>query len=272
MQVVERWILARLRDRTFFSLADLNDAIASLLDDLNAKPFQKRPGSRRSLFEELDRPALRPLPRERYVYADWKRVRAHIDYHVTIDQHHYSVPHQLVKEVLDARITSATIEILHQGKRVASHARSDRQGAHTTVREHMPSAHQAHAGMTREQLIAWAGRVGPSASTFVEAVIAARGHPQQAYRSCMGVLRLGKTYGNGRLEAACARAVTLGAFSFKSIEAILKNGLDQQPLDAPSASGMLKRRHENIRGSDYYATITTPPMATTARSDDESRN
>ncbi len=272
VQVVERWILARLRNRTFFSLAELNDAITALLDDLNAKPFQKRPGSRRSLFEELDRPALRPLPRERYVYADWKRVRAHIDYHVTIDAHHYSVPYQLVKEVLDARITSGTIEVFSKGKRVASHARSHRKGGHTTVREHMPSAHQAHAGMTSEQLLAWAGRVGPNASTFVDAVIAARTHPQQAYRSCMGVLRLGKTYGNGRLEAACARAVTLGAYSFKSIEAILKNGLDRQPLDAPNASGTLRRRHENVRGSDYYATITTPPTATTARSDDESRN
>ena len=266
VQVVERWILARLRNRTFFSLAELNDAIKALLVDLNAKPFQKRPGSRRSLFEELDRPALRPLPRERFVYADWKRVRAHIDYHVTIDAHHYSVPYQLVKEVLDARITGATIEILHQGKRVASHARSHREGAHTTVREHMPPSHQAHAGMTSEQLLAWAGRVGPSASTFVEAVIAARAHPQQAYRSCMGVLRLGKSYGNARLEAACERAVTLGAYSFKSIEAILKNGLDRQTLDAPSASGTLKRHHENVRGGAYYASVTTP------RSDDESRN
>jgi transposase len=266
VQVVERWILARLRDRAFFSLAELNDAIRALLDDLNAKPFQKRPGSRRSLFEELDRPALRPLPRERFVYADWKRVRAHIDYHVTIDAHHYSVPHQLVKEVLDARITSATIEILHRGKRVASHARSHRKGAHTTVREHMPLSHQAHAGMTSEHLLAWAHRVGPAASTFVEAVIAARAHPQQAYRSCMGVLRLGRTYGDHRLEAACRRAVKLGAYSFKSIEAILRNGLDRQPLDTPSASGTLKRRHENVRGGSYYASITTP------RSDDESRN
>lgn len=266
VQVVERWILARLRGRTFFTLAELNDAITALLDDLNAKPFQKRPGSRRSLFEELDRPALRPLPRERYVFADWKRVRAHIDYHVTIDAHHYSVPHHLAKEVLDARITSATIEIMHRGKRVASHARSHRKGAHTTVREHMPPSHRAHAGMTGEQLLAWALRVGPSASAFVDAVIAARAHPQQAYRSCMGVLRLGKSYGDHRLEAACNRAVTLGAFSFKSIEAILKNGLDQQPLDTPSASSTLKRHHENIRGGSYYASVTTP------RTDDESRN
>jgi transposase len=273
VQVVERSILARLRDRTFFSLAELNDAIAALLDDLNAKPFQKRPGSRRSLFEELDRPALRPLPRERYVYADWKRVRAHIDYHVTIDAHHYSVPHQLAKEELDARITSGTIEVFSKGRRVASHARSDRKGAHTTVREHMPSADQAHAGMTHEQLLAWAHRVGPSASTFVEAVIAAREHPQQAYRSCMGVLRLGRTHGNHRLEAACGRAVTLGAFSFKSIEAILKNGLDRQPLDTPSANSTLKRHHENVRGGAYYTTTTAPStMATPPRRDDESRN
>ncbi len=269
VQVVERWILARLRNRTFFTLVGLNDAMRELLVELNERPFQKRPGSRRSLYLELDRPALQPLPRERFVFANWKRVRVHIDYHVTIERHHYSVPYQLVKQELDARITITTVEILHKGKRVASHARSHRQGGHTTVREHMPPAHQAHAGMTEEQLLARAGRVGPAAATFVSGVIAARAHPQQAFRSCLGVMRLGKTYGPDRLEAACARAVTLGSYSYTSIDAILKKGLDQRPLERPAAASTLKTRHENIRGGDYYTTATATTTPTPTHADDD---
>jgi transposase len=267
VQVVERWILASLRNQTFFTLVSVNDAIAELLVGLNERPFQKRPGSRRSLYLELDRPALRPLPRERFVFASWKRVRAHIDYHVTIDQHHYSVPYQLVKQELDARITMSTIEVLHKGKRVASHARSHRKGGHTTVREHMPPAHQEHAGMTEKQLLARADRVGPAAATFMEAVIAARAHPQQAFRSCLGVLRLGDKYGSGRLEAACTRAVTLGAYSYTSIDAILKKGLDQRPLERADAASTPKTRHENVRGGSYYASDTTTTTPTSHADD-----
>ena len=253
VQVVERWILARLRHRTFFSLAELNDAIWELLVEFNARPFQKRPGSRRSLFEELDRPVLKPLPRDRYVYALWKTVRPHVDYHVTLDGHHYSVPHQLAKKRLDARLTAVTVEIFHKGTRVASHPRSPRKGGHTTVREHMPPAHQEQVGTTRESLLAWADRIGPSTASFVDGVIASRAHPQQAFRSCLGVLRLGKRYGEDRLEAACARAVQLGSFSFKSIDAILKNRLDERPLEAQQPALLPKTSHENVRGGSYYA-------------------
>ena len=253
VQVAERWILARLRDRAFFSLVEANDAIRTLLSEFNERPFQKRPGSRRSHFLEFDQPALRPLPRERYVFAIWKKVRPHLDYHVTIDEHHYSVPHALVGEQLDARASSSTIEVYHRSKRVASHARSSRKGGFTTVREHMPPAHQAHAGMSSEQLLKRAERVGPHAKAFVHGIIGLRAHPEQAYRSCLGVLRLGKTYGNERLEAACGRAVKLGSYAFKSIEAILKNGLDQQPLDTPAADPLPKTPHENVRGGAYYA-------------------
>lgn len=265
VQVVNRWILAKLRNRTFFRLAEVNDAIWTLLKDLNDRPFQKRPGSRRSLFEELDRPALRPLPAVRYVYALWKRVRPHVDYHVTLDQHHYSVPHQLVGKQLDARVTATTIEMFHQSKRIASHTRSFRKGGHTTIREHMPPTHQAQAGMTKEKLLAWAGRIGPSTVSFVDGVIASRAHPQQAYRSCLGVLRLGKRYGEDRLEAACGRAVTLRSFAFKSVDAILKNRLDEQSLEAPQPAVLPKVRHDNVRGGSYYA--ATP----VARDEDDAR-
>lgn len=253
VQVAERWILARLRNRTFFSLTELNDAIAGLLLEFNERPFQKRPGSRKSLFEELDRPALNSLPAERYVFARWLKVRPHLDYHVSFEQHHYSVPHQLAKQQLDARVTAATIEVFHQNKRVASHARSSRRGGHTTIREHMPPAHQAQAGMTKEKLLAQAAKIGPAASAFMAGVIAERAHEQQAFRSCLGVLRLGKKHGNERLEAACARAVRLGSYAFKSIDAILKNNLDQQPLPASEPKATPKVAHVSVRGADYYA-------------------
>lgn len=252
VQVAERWILARLRNRTFFSLQELNDAIWGLLNEFNAKAFQKRPGSRLSNFGELDKPALKPLPAERYVFARWAKVRAHMDYHVSIDKHHYSVPHQLAKIQLDARITAATIELFHKGTRVASHAKSSRKGGHTTIKEHMPPAHQAQAGMTREKLLAQAERIGPAATKFVAEVIDRRAHEQQAFRSILGVLRLGKQYGDERLEAACSRAVKLGSFAFKSIEAILKNNLDQRALEAPAPAALPKAPHVNVRGADYY--------------------
>jgi transposase len=254
VQVAERWILARLRDRTLVGLSDANDAIWALLTELNERPFQKRPGSRRSLFLELDQPALRPLPRQRYVFATWKQVRPHVDYHVTIDQHHYSVPYQLVGEQLDARISSSTIEIYHRSKRVASHARSHRKGGFTTVREHMPPAHQAQLGMNSEQLLRRAERIGPHAKALVHGIIRTRAHPEQAYRSCLGVLRLGATHGNERREAASHRAVQLGSYAYKSVDAILKHGLDQQPLDTQTPAALPKTRHENVRGGAYYAT------------------
>ncbi|MEX2535182.1 MAG: IS21 family transposase [Trueperaceae bacterium] len=266
VQVVERWVLAKLRNRTFFSLTEANDAIWTLLEELNDRPFQKRPGSRRSLFEELDRPAFKPLPAVRYVYALWKTVRPHVDYHVTIEKHHYSVPHQLVGKQLDARLTSTTIEVFHKNKRIASHARSFRKGQHTTVKEHMPQAHQEHAGMNEEKLLAWASRIGPSTAAFVEGVIASRAHPQQAFRSCLGVLRLDKKYGNDRLEAACGRAVKLGSYAFKSIDAILKKRLDEQPLETSQPALLPKARHENVRGGSYYATDSV------AREEDDVRS
>ncbi len=251
--LVERWILARLRHHTFFSLVDLNATIAALLEALNRKPFKKLPGCRQTLFEQLDRPAMCALPATRYLYAQWKRVRVHIDYHVEVDGHYYSVPYQLVKQELEARLSAHTVELLHHGKRIASHRRSDHKGRHTTVPEHMPRAHREYAGWTPQRLVHWAEHSGPATAQLVATILAARAHPQQGYRSCLGIMRLGKTYGDARLEAACRRALALGSTRFKSVQSILERNLDQQPLPRIDESQTPEPiAHHNIRGPGYY--------------------
>ena len=249
--VVERWILAALRHRTFFSLAELNSAIRALLEKLNARPFKKLPGSRREHFEQLDKPALQPLPIEPYVYAEWKKARVHIDYHVAVDGHYYSVPHALIKKQLEVRITKHTLDCFHRGNRVASHRRSHQKGRHTTVPAHMPEAHRQVSEWSPERLARWAAKTGPATEKLILTVLSARTHPQQAYRSCLGILRLGKAYRDERLEAACRRALTLGSHSYKSIESILRHGLDKQPL-AEQTELTLPEDHDNIRGPSYY--------------------
>ena len=248
----ERWILARLRNRTFFSLSELNEAIFALLKEYNDKPFQKLTGSRRSLFLEIEAPALRPLPARPYQFAHCKKVRVHIDYHVEVDRHYYSVPYQLVGKELLARVTNATVELFHKGKRVASHTRSHRRGAHTTLAEHMPASHRHYAEWSPQRLINWASKAGAATAQAVETILSKRAHPQQAFRSCLGVMRLGKAYGDDRLNAACKRALTLGSVSYKSLESILKNNLDQEPLMADSAEDVAVIDHGNIRGASYY--------------------
>lgn len=251
VQVVERWILACLRNHTFFSLSELNEAIRTLLDRLNDRPFKKLPDSRRQLFETLDRPALKPLPVTPYVYAEWKKVRVHIDYHVEMESHYYSVPYQLIKRQLDVRFTANTVECFHKGRRVASHRRSYQKGRHTTLAEHMPKSHRQYQEWSPERFVRWAEKVGPATAKLITTVLTSRRHPQQGYRSCLGILRLGKSYGEERLEAACRRALTLGTHSFKSVESILKHGLDNKPaLEQEELA--LPLDHDNIRGSSYY--------------------
>lgn len=249
--VVERWILAVLRHREFFSLVELNRAIKQLLERLNTRAFKKLPGCRQELFTTLDRPALRALPITPYVYAEWKKVRVHIDYHVEIHGHYYSVPYQLIKKQLDARITDRTVECFHNNKRVCSHIRSLQKGRHTTVREHMPKSHQQYADWSPERLIKWAESIGASTACIITAVLSSRRHPQQGFRSCLGILRLGKSYGNDRLDAACSRALLLGTSRYKSIESILKHGLDNKPLPEQQELN-LPEDHDNIRGPSYY--------------------
>jgi len=252
VKYVETYMLARLRGHTFFTLVELNAALAAVLTGLNEKPFQKLPGSRRSQFLALEQPRLAPLPASPWVFAEWLRVKVGIDYHVEVRGHYYSVPYQLVSERLDVRLTAATVECLRGGKRVASHLRSARRGGHTTVAAHMPRAHRAYAEWTPQRLVRWAEETGPETARLVAAIMAARAHPQQGFRSCLGLLGLGKRYGAARLEAACGRALLVGGTSYKSVRSILAAGLDQQePPAAPPRQ--LALEHENIRGPHYYS-------------------
>jgi transposase len=249
--VVERWILAALRNRTFFSLNELNQAIRKLLIRLNDRPFRKLPGCRKELFTALDQPALRALPGSTYTYAEWKKVRVHIDYHVEVGRHYYSVPYALIKKQLDARITDHTVECFYQNQRVASHVRSHLQGGHSTVREHMPKSHQQYSAWSPARFIQWAEKIGPSTAGVITQALSSRRHPQQSYRTCLGILRLEKSYGDQRLEAACGRALLLGSYRYQSIESILKHGLDSKPLlEQPELE--LPDDHDNIRGPSYY--------------------
>lgn len=247
----ERWILAALRGRTFFSLAEANAAIAERLAWLDARPFRKLPGSRQTLFEGLDRPALRPLPAHRYEYAEWLGAKVNIDYHVEVDHRWYSVPHQLVGRHCDIRVTAAIVEVLHRGRRVASHRRSPKRGSFTTVRAHMPEAHRRHAAWTPGRIVAWAERSGPATGQLVTLIMAGRPHPEQGFRSCLGIMRLGRRYGDERLEAAAARALAIRAHSYRSIESILKAGLDAVPLPGDEP-GPTIGHHANVRGPAYY--------------------
>ena len=235
-----------------YSLAELNRAIAALLVDLNQRAFKKLPGNRTSAFAELDRPALRPLPPVRMPIARFKPARVNIDYHVELDGHYYSVPHALVGEPVELRITAGTVEVLHGGKRVAAHALNPRRGSHTTTPEHMPASHWAHLQWTPAKLIAWGERVGAATASVVRWQMEHRQHPEQGYRSCLGLMRLGREYGADRLEAACARAQSIRSPSYKSIASILGCGLDQLPLDAPMAAQASLPLHENVRGPGYY--------------------
>ncbi|WP_295405709.1 IS21 family transposase [uncultured Thiocystis sp.] len=249
--LVERWILARLRHQTFFSLAALNAAIDALLTGLNERPFKKLGGSRRSHFETIDRPALRPLPPVPYEYAEWRKARVAPNIHLEIEGHYYSVPHTLVKRPLDVRLTATTVEVLHQGQRVASHVRSTRRGGYTTVAAHMPEAHQRYLDWTPERLLHWAEQHGPSTRALIACLLAKRTHPQQGFNAAFGVMRLGKDDGEVRLEAACARALAIGTVSDKSLASILAKGLDQRPLPStiPESNPIV---HPNVRGAGYY--------------------
>jgi transposase len=258
VQIVERWILARLRHETFFTLAALNQRIAELLEALNARPMKGYGGqSRGALFERFDRPALRPLPTDRYVYAEWGKARVNIDYHIDVNDHLYSVPHALVHAVVEVRLTAATVEIFHRGERVWVHLRCDGHG-YSTIPEHMPKAHRAHLEWTPTRLIRWGTTIGPDVGALVAAILASRPHPEQGYRSCLGLMRLAKSHGADRLNAACARALAAQARSYTHVDSILKRGLDRVPLDAVSAPPAAPpRTHENIRGAAYYQASLT---------------
>ena len=252
VQVVERWILARLRHRRFFTLAEVNQAMRQLLAELNLRAFKKLPGCRRSAFEALDAPALAPLPAVAMVLAQFKPARVNIDYHVAFEGHHYSVPHQHVGQAVELRITGATLEVLLRRQRIAAHARSAQAGGFTTVAEHMPASHREHRQWTPAKLISWGERIGAATGAVVRWQMEHRPHPEQGYRSCLGLMRLAREFGPQRLEAACARAQSIRAPHYRSVKSILECGLDRQDSSLLGGATSPMPSHDNVRGPGYY--------------------
>ena len=253
--VVERWIMARLRHQTFFTLASLNKAVALLLADLNDRPFKKLPGSRRSQFEQLDQPLLQPLPKHRYEYQHIKKARVHIDYHIDYEHHYYSVPYTLLKQAVEVHANAQSVVIYHQGARVAIHARSYRKGGHSTLPEHRPKAHQAMAEWSPKRFLGWAASIGSETRTVVEHILLEKRHPEQSYRRILALLSNAKKFSPERLNRACGRALLINSPTRTSVESILKQGLDQSDLaDAKMAqqTELGLDDHENIRGETYY--------------------
>ena len=251
VQIVERFVLAKLRNVTFFSMAELNFAIRDCVTAINGKVMRRMGQSRAELLERLERPALKALPNQPYEYAEWKRARVAPDYHIEIADHFYSAPSKLIRDLVEARITSATVEIFHKGQRVASHAVSRVRNRHTTIPDHMPSAHRRYAEWTPAKMMDEAAKIGPATVALFEAILKAKPHPEQGFRSCLGIISLVKTHGPERVEAACHRGNSVGSTTYGSVASILKHGLDRayaqeaQPDDPPL-------RHSNIRGSGYY--------------------
>jgi transposase len=258
--IVEREVLAPLRHHRFTSLAQLNAAMAERLAVVNSRPFQLLAGSRRSVFETLERSALRPLPLERYEYAEWRTAKVHIDYHIAVESHFYSVPHALLKATVRVRLTATMVEVLHRGRRVAAHRRSvgaGGKGRYTTDPAHRPKSHQAHLEWTPERLIRWGAEIGPAVAAVVAHILEHKPHPEQGYRSCLGLLSLAKRYTAPRLEAACARAQGTGTRTYRSVKSILIAGLDTRPVDEPLTLS-LPAHHEHVRGAAYYRTAEVP--------------
>jgi transposase len=251
VQLVERWIMMRLRKQTFFTLVALNQAIASLLEDLNHRPFKKRIGSRASQFEQLDQPKLKPLPDTPDAYRHLKKARVHLDYHVEYDGHYYSVPYQLVKEEVMVHAGETLLAVFYQGKQVAVHPRAP-AGGHTTDPNHLAKAHRKHLEWSPQRFLRWAADIGPNTQVVVRHQLESRRHPEHGYRACLGLLHLSKKYSKDRLEAACQRAQRIGGMNYKSIASILTNSLDKVPLEPPEVPTQITLVHDNVRGADYY--------------------
>lgn len=252
VQIVERWIMARLRKENFFSLRQLNLRIQELLADLNQRQMKKHPGSRLEQFENIDKPALKPLPEQAYNYTLIKQVKVHIDYHIEVEKHYYSVPYSLIKQKLEAHVTGQLVTLYHQGEQVAVHPRSHRQGAHTTIEAHMPIAHQKQQQWTPQRFESWARKFGDSTERFVIELMQAKKHTEQSYRACLGLLSLGKKFSDSRLEAACTRALATGITRVNQVKVILEKGLDKQSLPEKQLDLLSEIDHKNIRGNHYY--------------------
>jgi transposase len=250
--MVERWLLGRMRHRIFYSLAEVNAAIADLLRRLNEeRPIQRLGVTRRKLLEEIDRSALKPLPESPYVFAEWRICRVSIDYHVEVEAHYYSVPHRFVRSEVEVRFTARTVEIFHKGERIAAHQRMSGNHRHTTVPEHMASSHRRYAGWTIERIRKDAALIGPATAALCDLILDERSHPEQGFRACLGIIRLARSYGCERLDAAAMRAIDIGARTYGSVKSILANNLDRRPSPKRSADDA-PILHPNIRGSRYY--------------------
>lgn len=252
VRIVERWLLGRLRNRRFHGLGELNQAIAEMLAAINERrPIRRLGVTRRQLLEDVDRPALKPLPVEPYVFAEWRAARVGIDYHIDVDLHYYSVPYRFAREPVEVRLTARTVEIFRKGERIASHLRSSGNGKHTTLADHMPSSHRRHADWTIERIRREAAAIGPSTALLCDLILEHRRHPEQGFRACLGIVRLVKPFGTDRVEAAALRATEIGARTYGSLKSILDNGLDRHAAPKRAADGATIA-HPNIRGARYY--------------------
>jgi transposase len=249
--LAERWIIATLRNRSLVGIDAVNEAIEELLTKLNHRPMRRLKVSRKELFEEIDRPALNPLPQKQYEFSQWKiKARVNLDYHVEYETHRYSVPYRYTHKEVDIRATARTIEVFLNHNRIASHARSYRRFGYTTAKEHMPRSHREHAEWTPSRIVKWAAKIGPATAELVETIMKERPHPEQGFRACLGIIRLEKRFSGERLEKACLRALRCRTHSYRSVESILKNNLEDKPLPTRTAKAL--PRHKNVRGSQYY--------------------
>ena len=248
--IVSRWIMAALRGQRFFSLLELNHAIAELLSRLNQRPFKKIPGSRKQLFEQIERMALMPLPANRYEFGLWLIKSVGIDYHVEVDGHYYSVPYRFAKQKVEVRVSNNTLEVFMRGQRVASHVKSKLLYGHSTNTEHMPQGQREMMEWDASRFNKWAKSVGPHTERLIIQLLKSKPHVQQAYRACIGVLRFTKSHGNERVEAACLRALELHSISYRTVSSILKNGLEKVSVKPKPTVRTID--HPNVRGPDYY--------------------
>ncbi len=249
--IAERELMAPLRNRRFFSPAEVNLALRQQLEKLNHRPFQKLEGCRRSVYKALDKPALKPLPQNRYEIAEWRSAKVNVDYHIEVAHNFYSVPYQLVKQQVDVRLSARMVEVLFKNKRVASHQRSYGRGIYTTDASHRPASHTRHLEWTPSRLLNWAASVGPDCAKVAQQILESKPHPEQGYRACLGLMRLCRQYGNERMNAACSRALTINAASYKSVKSILGNGLDRITPELSVPSGPATN-HAHLRGPQYY--------------------
>jgi len=247
--LAKRWIVARLRNRVFENLADLNQAIEELVIAFNDRLMRKLCTSRKVLFLELDRPHASAMPEHVFEFAQWKKVRVSVNYHIEFEKHFYSVPYTLIHRELELRATLTLVQIYKDGQRIYSHPRSFQRFGYTTHKGHMPPSHQKHLEWTPERILHWAGKHGPAVREMVEKILAARVFPEQAYRSCLGIIRLAPRFGSERLERACRRALDYSSLHYRSVKNILQRGLDRI-TELPPVRTMIP--HENLRGPGYY--------------------